>query len=82
MYTRQLLRQYQSLAAGCFTDDYATVAPPAGTIVSYTEAVANSCTDTYTTGSAVAKADADQQAINVSGCGMTPGFKCVAPGGI
>ena len=52
----QDVRKFSSLAAGCNTEDYATVAPPAGTIASYTEAVANSCTDSYDVGGVPAKA--------------------------
>ena len=43
----QLIRQFQDLAAGCTTDDYATVAPPAANMHTYIQAVANSCTDDY-----------------------------------
>ena len=52
----QDIRKFMELAAGCNTDDYIAVAPPAATMESYSEAVANSCTDTYTTGKVPAKA--------------------------
>ena len=46
-FPTQLIRQFQALAAGCNTDDYASVAPPAGNMHTYDQAVANSCTDAY-----------------------------------
>ena len=49
-------RKFSKLAAGCNLDDSATVAPPANNMVSYDEAIANSCTDSYMVGAAVAKA--------------------------
>lgn len=52
----QDVRKFSVLAAGCNLDDTATVAPPAKNMVSYDEAIANSCTDSYMVGSAVAKA--------------------------
>jgi hypothetical protein len=55
------------LAAGCNTDDYATVAPPAATMYTYNMAVDNSCTDEYITGDVVAKANADFYSVVTSG---------------
>jgi hypothetical protein len=55
----QDIRKFSKLAAGCNLDDQGTVAPPAVNMPSYDEAIANSCTDTYTVGSVVAKADGE-----------------------
>ena len=44
---RDVHRLFTSLAAGCNTGDYATVAPPATNMYTYDMAVSNSCTDTY-----------------------------------
>jgi len=40
-------RTFTSLAAGCNTSDYATVATPASNMSTYDMAVANSCTNGY-----------------------------------
>lgn len=56
-------RVFTTLAAGCNTDDYATVAPPAASLKTYNDSVANSCTDTYITGDVVAKADVRYPAL-------------------